>query len=228
MPSSAEIQQARRLLTNTPVPDAYQQAAQDLKQELPGKSTYWDRRRGVGAVGRYILESTPELFGAESFGHAPPLSILEIGPGVGIWMEYARAAGHDVEGIDTVPATPRIQLFEEMTLAQDLDVTYVGFEALMSKVKAGEDIGRYASAYHMIHARGSLDAVVGRFPDAIQRERVRLIAETFVAILKPGGVAHVCHNTDARMDLIIEELQAFESLRFERLSGQTTRHWRDA
>ena len=227
MPSSVEIQQARRLLTTTPTPEAYQQAAQDLRQELPGKATYWDRRRGVGAVSQYVTEMTPELFDDEPFGHAKPLSILEIGPGVGIWLEFARAAGHEVEGVDTVPATPRIQLFEEMTLAQDLDVVYVGFDVLLAKVKGGEDLGRYAGAFHLIHARGSLDAVIGRFPEGIQRERVQLFARTCCQLLKPGGMVHVCHNTDVRMELIIEELRDFQGLRFEQINGQTTRHWLD-
>jgi len=133
-----------------------------------------------------------------------------------------------VEGFDAPPANARMQIFEEMTLARDLSVAYIGFEDVMNAVAAGGDLGHRAQCYHLIHLRGSLDAVVGKFTDDVQRKRVRQFARSCVALLNPGGLVHVSHNKNGMLPLILDELEKFEGLKFEKLDDQTTRHWLNA
>jgi len=224
---SRDVQDARRqLIRITPTP-AYRNAAEDLSRELPKKRTYWERRHGLTKMAEYITASLRELDGGtRPFGFDPPLDILEVGPGVGMWMEYVRELGHEVEGIDAPPANARMQIFEEMTTEAGLSVAYIGFESVMDVIHDGGDIGHRSGCYHMIHFRGSFDAVVGKFTDEVREMRTRRIAEACVAMLKPGGLVHVCHNRNGMMESVIETLRGFKGLKFEQLDDQTTRHWK--
>ena len=207
------INQAVRALISAPMPDAYQQAQDDLRQVLPRKLNYHDRQRGLKAMGRYAQKYTPELARDED------MTVLEVGPGVGYWMEIARALGHSPFGVDATPYAANVESYRDMTEALDLPVQYIGFDALDAEPLAG--------AVDMIHARGSLDALVGRFSEDEQRSRVLAFAARCEAMLLFGkvGLLHVTHNRDERMALIQDTLMTAPGFRSERIDEQTTRHW---
>jgi hypothetical protein len=225
MPSRSILQAAADLTAVTPSA-AYRNAAEDLRLELPKKRTYWERRYGIRKMAEYLSAYLPELNADEPFDFDRPMCALEIGPGIGLWMEFMRSLGHEVSGIDSAPVNARLQLYKDMTNESDLAIYYIGFEEVMASVDAGKNLGRKANRFDLVHLRGSLDAVVGTFTEDVQRKRTDLFAFTCSKLLAPGGLVHISHNRNGMLPLILEALERSAHLTFEQLDSQTTRHRR--
>lgn len=216
---AATLRQIARRLRGQDLTPEYTEAQTDLGDLLPRKRTYSSRRVGLDTMARYILATTRELLGE-------PMRVMEFGPGCGYWMEFARALGHTVEGVDIVPTAAVAECFEVMTNGLDLGVRYVGVGALIAERNAGR-LGDMLGAFHLVHTRGMLDAFVGLYTADVQRARLDALMETVTDLLRPGGVWVVAHNRDSRMETIQGWMEESTILRFERVSEQVTRHWKD-
>lgn len=204
------LREVTKALIGQIVTDEHQYMLDDLREMLPRKETYWKRKRGLQAMRRYISTLTPELLTSDG------LSALDVGPGVGYWMEIARALGHQVSGVDAAPYSPTVQTFSDITDELDLEIEYVGWDNFETDER-----------FDIVHLRGSLDAIVGGYLEDQQRKRVRAFAAKALSLLVPDGVLHVTHNLGASMEMIQDELLVAPGFLSKRVDKQTTRHVRE-
>lgn len=92
----------------------------------------YNRAKRIKDIRKYIGEHTPEL------KRLAGKTVLEIGPGMGEWLEVCRAFGHNVIGIDAKiddceMGNEYIQMSKLMTDRQKLSVHYKGFDTYLKE-----------------------------------------------------------------------------------------------
>jgi hypothetical protein len=221
------IEAARRRLCAMALPESYYDGAAKVCRDFPRKFPYWDRGLGLRVTARYLDAFLLELYEPEPFGLAGPLRILDLGPGAGHLMEYAREAGHVVEGVDCYPGGEGVQGYKMMAEARGLSVAYVGFHAVM----LDRDVTWAPSpdGYHLIHASKSLGGIVSCHESAlpeIPARRSKPFLDFCHGLLVPGGLLHLSHNAYDGLPAFCLEMSEHPGYRHEQLDKHNTRHWR--
>lgn len=152
-----------------------------LRERMPAKRTYWDRACGAEAMARHVEAMTPEIIDGG-------IRVMDIGAGVGMFLEFCRAADCDAIGIDAeVTEGSHVEAYQRVTDALGLDVSYVG---ILSWV----DEGLHLAPYDLIHARGSLDLALCGRGDQTTRENTEAFLAWIVRALAPDGRFVAMHN----------------------------------
>jgi len=174
--------------------ETYYAGAAKVCMEYPRKVSYWDRGRGLSWMAHYIRTLLPELF------DGTPRRVLELGPGSGHFLEFAREAGHEVEGVDCFPGGEPVRGYKIMAEARELPVAYVGFHRAMTAMEAGEafpDWTPHQDGYDLIHAQRSLGGIVSCHENslpAIPARRSDAILRACHKLLAPNGLLQLSHN----------------------------------
>lgn len=206
------------LLAVQPGP-GYHQGAAMVAQRHPTRKQYIDREVGLRATAEYVRATMPDL--ADRGGW----TVLDIGPGSGHWLEFARELGHDVAGIDCLDTeSALVQGYAKMTRAVGLAVVYMGFHGV---VLAHLDGSPARGDYDMIHSRASLGGVLASaFPGRRDPQRVLPFLDCCRSMLRDGGILHVHHSVWDGLEEMIEVMKTAPGLSFERVDKITTRHRR--
>ena len=200
----------------------HHQALMDLKGILPEKMTYWDRNYGLQQMAEYAHHQVPEILDGG-------LRVLDVGPGVGWFMEVAKVCGCSVRGVDAPISSRSGEAYCRVnaTAGRRVAMRYTGVLDLIAGVSS--DPGEWAHWFSLdvVHARGSLDAVFRPFKGPGFGGVLDLFCLGVSQMLRPGGFLHVSHNDDEMAEPILAGLEQSSWLRFQRVNRFVTRHWND-
>jgi len=207
------IEQALSALCAIEVGADYLAGAELIRATLPEREGYWARVPGLQLVAHYIQTAMPDMFDPLApFGIRRPLRVLDVGPGPGFWLEFAREAGHEVEGAELFPYSGLVQGYNAMTTDRGLNVGDQGFPPASR------------GPYDVIHSRGSIGGVLAvHTPRARGPHRILWFLDECESMLNPGGVVHVSHNAWDGMEEMISVMEG-HGLEFERIGEYDTRH----
>lgn len=109
-----------------PVPSAEWQAKYDELMKDPYLSKKYNRNKRIKDHKEYIKKCTPEI--TRCIGR----TVLEIGPGMGEWLELCSMYGHDGIGIESELNESEMgneysQMIKLMAERQNLNINFVGF-----------------------------------------------------------------------------------------------------
>lgn len=205
---------------------SYYEGAALVCGEFPRKVTYWDRGRGLIWMAHYLRTMLPEMF------DGTPRRVLELGPGSGHFLEYAREAGHEIDGVDCYPGGEPVKGYKLMAEARGLPVAYVGFHRVMTAMEAGGTLPEWTPdpcGYDLIHAQRSLGGIVSCHENslpAIPARRSDAILRTCHKLLAPHGLLQLSHNDYPGLAAYCEEMSRFPGFRYEQINAVTSRLWK--
>jgi hypothetical protein len=199
-------------------------------------SKKYNRERRIKDLRKFMGSCTPEL------KHCTKKRVLELGVGMGEWLEICREFGHYPSGLDANPddvcemGTPYVKLAQLMAERQKLKVSFVGFKKWMKEEHSAEE-------YFYILSRGSIeqmfsDYMVGpphwQTKDCSQLswdigERLTKAFHDFIFILEhileDGGYivihANGAKNSPAYDNLMLTTLKEFPTLHLMKKVGKT-------
>jgi len=199
------------------LPPGYHQGSAGVAKWLPNRGVYHDRRSAIEHTSAYIAKAMPDLL------TCPPMDVLDVGPGCGHWMEFARGAGHTVSGVDCLAVSELVRGYQSMTSALGLVVGYVGFHTVMRETLEDHDV---APSLDMIHSRASLGGVLAcYYQGRTDPARVLGFLDCCCLLLRPGGHVHVSHNAWDGLNEMISTMGSHDRTRLERVDPLNTRHW---
>jgi hypothetical protein len=218
------LDQALGALLRRSLPASYYDGAAKVCGEFPRKVTYWDRGRGLMSTEQYIRQMFPELF---QWGRR---TVLELGPGSGHFMEFAREAGHQVHGYDCFPGSDLVQGYQLMAHARGLRIAYVGFHRVMFDLEAWKKRDPRHGEYDIIHAQRSMGGIVAcheQMLPSIPERRSHPFLGVCWQLLKPGGLLHLSHNVYDGLPAFCDEMSRFPGFRYEQIDAAHSRLWKD-
>jgi len=170
-------------------------ALEAVRMAQPKKTNYYDRAKGLKAMERHILGHLPDLL-------AGGKAILDVGPGVGYFIELATAMGNTAVGIDATASNRAQRAYQKVTKCLGLEVSYTGFHHYLE----GEPFIYPDNSFDIVQFRGSLDAVLLSSVPPLARQIEGLYA-LLGKILRRGGRTEIFHNITPDVDAITKSLQ---------------------
>lgn len=165
--------------------ERFRVASSAVSSDLPDHAAYRDFTLGIEKMREHVDKNLPEL-------HAGGLSVLDIGPGVGLFPVLAEDLGNVCVGVDAKLGCPTIRAYARITGDLGLDVRYVDFRPYLD--------GGYVWDFGLVdvvHARGSLDAIFSAYRIG---NRIAEKTDAFLSLLAGkmpcGGIVWIGHNFD--------------------------------
>lgn len=224
-----------------PVPNEEWQKKYNLLMLDPYLSKKYNRERRISDHKKYMNNCTPEI------KHCTGKNVLEVGPGMGEWLELCRDYGHNVMGIDAViddneMGNEYAQMSKLMTDRQELNVLYTGFDRfLLMDIEYRQGIIPNMSIFY-INMRGCVeqcfkDCMTGpphkQTKDCSQLawkvtqetwDMFDLMFFEFDRILEDGGYIYIWANGSANNpvydNFILETLKKFPQFQLYKKTGK--------
>lgn len=196
-----------------PVPSEAWQTEYDALMDNPWLASKLERAKRIDESYKYIGEHLPEMF------LMPKGVVIDIGPGPGEFLEIARNLGHDAIGIDAETGdggmgNEYLRVSQLMTLRQNINVTYTGFETWVKRfgVDGCWDISKSENTIAVINSRGSIEQCLSDYMTGTPHDQhhrsdqldwkmetatseILLDAfEVFAKLLRPGGILLIHAN----------------------------------
>ena len=174
------------------IDDAVTRVVATVTPDLPEHVTYRDLTIGLREMWFHVNKNTPEILS----GHK---SVLDIGPGVGLFSVIAEELGNSAMAVDRSAMTDVTRAYRAVTESLGVRVEYASLNEYLQGWRAW-DFGQV----DFVHARGSLDAVfLPYFSSGTISSQVLGFLELISKKMPKGGTIWIGHNRDPVSDAIM-------------------------